>query len=157
MTDKVIVAEDSDDDIPISEIRDVSAYNNLDEIRIESETIINGILQDDYPADTVIEVQHYFSSSDFDRLEKFIVEIDAMFGADIDIDEPEECEDIDGATIFTVDFVSWHKVDVEEVMKEIEMFIPLCNQFGIIYDSWGTQVVEYDAEDADNDAAESES
>lgn len=152
MSNKVVVSDEADDEIPLSEIKDVSAYNNLDEIRLESETIINGILQDDYPADTVIEVQHYFSSSDFDRLEKFIVEIDGMFGAEIDIGEPDECEDFDGATIFTVDFVSWHKVDVQEVMKEIEMFIPLCNQYSIIYDSWGTQVVEYNADDVGDES-----
>ncbi len=149
MTDKVVMNEEETDEIPLAAIKDVAFFNDLDEIRTESETIVNDLLQDGASPEEVIEIEHFFACTDFNKLEKFVVEIDGIFGENIDIGDAEETEDVDGSTIFTVDFASWHKIDADEIMQEIEKFIPVCNQYDVVYDSWGTQLD--DEEDLEED------
>lgn len=128
-----------EEDCHVSDVQDVVAYNDIEAITQETKEIIEDIVADGFSPKDEYDIEHYFATNDFAKLEKFAVALFDLMGDNLDINEPEEDKEGDD-TIFTFSAVSGHCLDADEIMAEIKGFVPLCNTYGILYDGWGTNV-----------------
>ncbi len=134
------IEEMESEDVSLADIiKDIPGYNDLDAIEDESESIISAVVEDGNDAELSYEIEHIFTSTEFTKLEKFIVKLVELLGDDVQVEEPEEGKE-GRITFYTVNVITEHKLNLEEIMTEIKSFISLCNEYSIIYDAWGTQV-----------------
>jgi regulator of RNase E activity RraB len=71
-------------------------------------------------------------------LEKLVVELTNVLGADVVIEPAEEIKEDNGTIVFSTVVLTNHSLDVDELMAEISQIVTLCNKFDVVYDGWGT-------------------
>jgi len=64
---------DENEDVLISNIKDVAEYNDLFVIREETQEIINNIVEDGYSPNEIYEIEHVLACVNFNMLEKLVV------------------------------------------------------------------------------------
>ena len=119
----------------------------------ENRDIVQALLDDGSEPDEEYVIEHHFSSTNFDRLEKAAVD---AFKLGFEVNDAEEMELEDGSIIFCFDAVAHHKLEVELLDKAAEQLLQLAVKQKVEYDGWGTYFVgdEMDEEDEDEDDEE---
>ncbi|WOT04751.1 ribonuclease E inhibitor RraB [Shewanella youngdeokensis] len=120
----------------------------LNEQKEESREIVSAILADGSLADADYTIEHHFSSTNFDRLEKAAVE---AFKLGFEVNDAEEMELEDGAVIFCFDAVASHPLEVDLLDSACEKLIQLAAKQKIDYDGWGTYFIDEDGEEVRDD------
>jgi len=107
----------------------------------ENLEIVTAILDDGSMPDAEYTIEHHFSSTNFDRLEKAAVD---AFKAGFEVNDAEEMELEDGSLIFCFDAVAHHKLEVELLDKACEALLVLAAKQKVDYDGWGTYFIDED-------------
>ncbi|PLV61590.1 ribonuclease E inhibitor RraB [Erwinia sp. E602] len=123
----------------------------LEEQREETRLIIEELLEDGSDPDALYTIEHHFSCSSFDALEKAAVE---AFKLGYEVTEPEELELDDGTTVMCCDILSEGALNAELIDKQVEQLVNLVAQFNVDYDGWGTYFEDPDAQDEDDEGEE---
>ncbi len=124
----------------------------------ENLEIVTAILDDGSNPDAEYTIEHHFSSTNFDRLEKAAVD---AFKAGFEVNDAEEMELEDGSLIFCFDAIAHHKLEVELLDKACEALLVLAAKQKVDYDGWGTYFIdedgnEYIDEDDEDDDVDDE-
>lgn len=116
----------------------------------ENRDIVQALLDDGSEPDAEYIIEHHFSSTNFDRLEKAAVD---AFKLGFEVNDAEEMELEDGSIIFCFDAVAHHKLEVELLDKAAEQLLQLAVKQKVEYDGWGTYFVgdEMDDEEGEDD------
>lgn len=88
----------------------------------ENRDIVQALLDDGSEPDAEYVIEHHFSSSNFERLEKAAVD---AFKLGFEVNDAEEMELEDGSVIFCFDAVAHHKLDVALIDKATEQLLQL--------------------------------
>ncbi|MCL1050116.1 ribonuclease E inhibitor RraB [Shewanella abyssi] len=123
----------------------------LNEQKAENREIVEAILADGSLPDADYTIEHHFSSTNFDRLEKAAVD---AFKLGFEVNDAEEMELEDGSVIICFDAVASHKLEVELLDSACEKLIELAKKQKIDYDGWGTYFIDEDGEVRDEDDEE---
>lgn len=121
----------------------MSVKRQLEELLEENREIVNALLEDGSEPDAEYIIEHHFSCTNFDRLEKAAVD---AFKLGFEVNDAEEMELENGQVIFCFDAVAHHKLDVEMLDKAVEQLVNLAQKQKIDYDGWGTYFVGDEAE-----------
>ncbi|MER2492151.1 ribonuclease E inhibitor RraB [Catenovulum sediminis] len=108
-----------------------------------SQTVIAALLEDGSDPSAIYTIEHHFSSSDFDRLEKAAV---AAFKLDYEVSDAEEFETDDGQEILAFDVFAEAKLELAEIEKQVAQMEDIARQYKIQYDGWGTEFLPLDDE-----------
>ncbi|RTR31175.1 ribonuclease E inhibitor RraB [Shewanella atlantica] len=119
----------------------------------ENLEIVTAILDDGSKPDAEYTIEHHFSSTNFDRLEKAAVD---AFKAGFEVNDAEEMELEDGSVIFCFDAIAHHKLEVEMLDKACEALLVLAAKQKVDYDGWGTYFIGEDGEEYVDDDEELE-
>ena len=111
--------------------------------QLENREIIDALLQDGSDPHADYQIEHHFSSANFDKLEKAAVD---AFKLGFEVADAEELELDDGAIILCFDASCEHGLDVDRLDKDCETLIKLAEKHQIQYDGWGTYFVDQDGE-----------
>ena len=132
----------------------MSTERQLQEQKQENQEIVEAILADGSEPDAEYTIEHHFSATNFDRLEKAAVE---AFKMGFEVNDAEEMELDDGSVIFCFDAIAYHKLEVELLDKACEDLINLAAKQKVDYDGWGTYFigdeVDEDEDEFDEDEA----
>ena len=101
----------------------------------ENREIVNALLEDGSDPDAIYTIEHHFSSTNFDKLEK--VAVDA-FKLGFEVNDAEEMELENGSLIFCFDAITNHKLELNLLDKAVEDLIRLAVKHKVDYDGWGT-------------------
>jgi regulator of ribonuclease activity B len=124
----------------------MSIERQLKEQLQENRDIVQALLDDGSEPDAEYTIEHHFSSTNFDRLEKAAVD---AFKLGFEVNDAEEMELDDGSVIFCFDAIANHKLDVELLDKACEQLLQLAAKQKVEYDGWGTYYVGEDMEEDD--------
>ncbi|KEK29782.1 hypothetical protein SXM_0539 [Shewanella xiamenensis] len=113
----------------------------------ENRDIVQALLDDGSEPDAEYTIEHHFSSSNFERLEKAAVD---AFKLGFEVNDAEEMELEDGSVIFCFDAVAYHKLEIPLLDKATEQLLQLAAKQKVDYDGWGTYFVG-DEEDEDEE------
>ncbi|MEH6465166.1 MAG: ribonuclease E inhibitor RraB [Shewanella psychromarinicola] len=125
----------------------MSVERQLKEQFAENLEIVDALLADGSEPDAEYTIEHHFSATNFDRLEKAAVD---AFKLGFEVNDAEEMELDDGSVIFCFDAIAKHKLEVPLLDKACEQLILLAAKQKVDYDGWGTFFVG-DDEDEDDD------
>ncbi|ABK46808.1 MULTISPECIES: ribonuclease E inhibitor RraB [Shewanella] len=117
----------------------------------ENRDIVQALLDDGSEPDAEYTIEHHFSSSNFDRLEKAAVD---AFKLGFEVNDAEEMELEDGSVIFCFDAIAYHKLEVALLDKATEQLLQLAAKQKVDYDGWGTYFVGDDIDDEEGDDEE---
>ncbi|QSX36753.1 ribonuclease E inhibitor RraB [Shewanella sedimentimangrovi] len=133
----------------------MSIERQLKEQLEENREIVKALLDDGSDPDAEYVIEHHFSSTNFDRLEKAAVD---AFKLGFEVNDAEEMELDDGMTIFCFDAIASHKLDLALLDKASEQLLQLAEKQKVEYDGWGTYFMgdeddldEEDEDDLDDD------
>ncbi|MCL1046702.1 ribonuclease E inhibitor RraB [Shewanella sp. 1_MG-2023] len=101
----------------------------------ENREIIQALLADGSQADAEYTIEHHFSSTNFDRLEKAAVD---AFKLGFEVNDAEEMELEDGSIIFCFDAIANHALEADLLDKACEQLMLLAQKQKVDYDGWGT-------------------
>lgn len=101
----------------------------------ENREIVEALLDDGSDPDAEYVIEHHFSSTNFDRLEKAAVD---AFKLGFEVNDAEEVELEDGSTLFCFDAIANHRLEVDLLDKACEQLINLAAKQKVDYDGWGT-------------------
>ncbi|CAM3925508.1 MULTISPECIES: ribonuclease E inhibitor RraB [Shewanella] len=132
----------------------MSTERQLQEQKQENQEIVDAILADGSEPDAEYTIEHHFSASNFDRLEKAAVE---AFKMGFEVNDAEEMELEDGSVLFCFDAIAYHKLDVALLDKACEDLIQLAAKLKVDYDGWGTYFIGDDMEGGDEEYEEEDS
>ncbi|TVP15703.1 ribonuclease E inhibitor RraB [Shewanella sp. KCT] len=132
----------------------MSTERQLQEQKQENQEIVDAILADGSEPDAEYTIEHHFSASNFDRLEKAAVE---AFKMGFEVNDAEEMELEDGSVLFCFDAIAYHKLDVALLDKACEDLILLAAKLKVDYDGWGTYFIGDEMEDDDEEYEEEDS
>ena len=132
----------------------MSTERQLQEQKQENQEIVDAILADGSEPDAEYTIEHHFSATNFDRLEKAAVE---AFKMGFEVNDAEEMELEDGSVIFCFDAIAYHKLDVALLDKACEDLIQLAAKLKVDYDGWGTYFIGDHAELDDEEYEEEDS
>lgn len=110
--------------------------------------VVESLLADGSDPDAIYEIEHHFSSTDFDMLEKAAV---AAFKLELDVTDAEEFETEEGDIILAFDAVAESKLDLAEINQQTANMRKLADQYKVQYDGWGTEFIDPDGLDNDLD------
>ncbi|WP_394130261.1 ribonuclease E inhibitor RraB [Shewanella maritima] len=119
----------------------------LKEQQEENREIVEALLGDGSDPDAEYTIEHHFSSSHFDKLEKAAVE---AFKLGFEVNDAEEMELDDGSVIFCFDAIGYHKLEVALLDQASEQLIQLAVKQKVDYDGWGTYFVGDEVDDEDD-------
>jgi hypothetical protein len=125
----------------------MSVQQQLQAQQQENRDIVESLLNDGSDADAEYTIEHHFSSSDFDRLEKAAVD---AFKLGFEVNDAEEVELDDGSVLFCFDAIAYHALDVALLDKACEQLLQLASKHKVDYDGWGTYFMG-DDEDIEED------
>jgi len=125
----------------------------LNEQKAENREIVEAILADGSLPDADYTIEHHFSSTNFDRLEKAAVE---AFKLGFEVNDAEEMELDDGSVIICFDAVASHQLDVELLDTACEKLIQLAEKKKDDDDGWGTYFIDEDGEVRDEEDEDEE-
>ncbi|ABI37650.1 MULTISPECIES: ribonuclease E inhibitor RraB [Shewanella] len=117
----------------------------------ENRDIVQALLDDGSEPDAEYTIEHHFSSSNFDRLEKAAVD---AFKLGFEVNDAEEMELEDGSVIFCFDAIAYHKLEVPLLDKATEQLLQLAAKQKVDYDGWGTYFVGDEIDDEEGDDEE---
>lgn len=121
----------------------MSFKRQLEELLEENREIVSALLEDGSEPDAEYIIEHHFSCTNFDRLEKAAVD---AFKLGFEVNDAEEMELENGQVIFCFDAIAHHKLDIEMLDKAVEQLVNLAQKQKVDYDGWGTYFVGDDAE-----------
>ncbi|MCG9695534.1 ribonuclease E inhibitor RraB [Shewanella sp. Isolate11] len=124
----------------------MSTQRQLQEQKQENQEIVDAILADGSEPDAEYTIEHHFSATNFDRLEKAAVE---AFKMGFEVNDAEEMELDDGSVIYCFDAIAYHKLDVALLDKACEDLIQLAAKQKVDYDGWGTYFIGDQADEED--------
>lgn len=110
----------------------------------ENRDIVQALLDDGSEPDAEYTIEHHFSSSNFERLEKAAVD---AFKLGFEVNDAEEMELEDGSVIFCFDAVAYHKLEIPLLDKATEQLLQLAAKQKVDYDGWGTYFVGDEEDD----------
>lgn len=128
----------------------MSTERQLQEQKQENQEIVEAILADGSEPDAEYTIEHHFSATNFDRLEKAAVE---AFKMGYEVNDAEEMELDDGSVIFCFDAIAYHKLEVGLLDKACEELILLAAKQKVDYDGWGTYFIGDEIEEDEEDDA----
>lgn len=131
----------------------MSVERQLKEQFAENREIVDALLADGSEPDAEYTIEHHFSATNFDRLEKAAVD---AFKLGFEVNDAEEMELEDGSVIFCFDAIAYHKLETPLLDKACEQLIQLAVKQKVDYDGWGTYFVGDDADIDDEDEDEDE-
>lgn len=111
----------------------------LNELKLYTNELVEALIEDGTNEEVHHTIEHHFSSSDFDLLEKAAI---AAFKVGLEIEEPEEAELEDGSKVFAFDIITEQPLDEEIIFDEAQKMYELAQQSNIDYDGWGTYFEE---------------
>lgn len=114
----------------------------------ENRDIVQALLDDGSEPDAEYTIEHHFSSSNFERLEKAAVD---AFKLGFEVNDAEEMELEDGSVIFCFDAIAYHKLEVPLLDKAAEQLLQLAAKQKVDYDGWGTYFVGDEIDDEEDD------
>lgn len=114
----------------------------------ENRDIVQALLDDGSEPDAEYTIEHHFSSSNFERLEKAAVD---AFKLGFEVNDAEEMELEDGSVIFCFDAIAYHKLEVPLLDKATEQLLQLAAKQKVDYDGWGTYFVGDEIDDEEDD------
>ncbi|MCH7422668.1 MULTISPECIES: ribonuclease E inhibitor RraB [Shewanella] len=114
----------------------------------ENRDIVQALLDDGSEPDAEYTIEHHFSSSNFERLEKAAVD---AFKLGFEVNDAEEMELEDGSVIFCFDAVAYHKLEIPLLDKATEQLLQLAAKQKVDYDGWGTYFVGDEIDDEEDD------
>ncbi|QFU24597.1 ribonuclease E inhibitor RraB [Shewanella eurypsychrophilus] len=117
----------------------------------ENQEIVEAILGDGSEPDAEYTIEHHFSSTNFDRLEKAAVD---AFKQGFEVNDAEEMELEDGSVIYCFDAVASHKLEVELLDQACEGLLKLAKKQKVDYDGWGTYFIDENGEVRDDEQDE---
>lgn len=117
---------------------------DLEELRHETDEIIENLLKDGSDPDALYIVEHHIAHYDFDKLEKLVVE---AYKLGYEISEAEEVEEENGKVIFVCDIVSEIHLNAELITAQQKELLPLIKKFGAEYEGWGTYFEDPNADE----------
>lgn len=109
----------------------------------ENQEIVEAILGDGSEPDAEYTIEHHFSSTNFDRLEKAAVD---AFKQGFEVNDAEEMELEDGSVIYCFDAVAHHKLEVDLLDVACEGLLKLAQKQKVDYDGWGTYFIDENGE-----------
>ncbi|MCG9730245.1 ribonuclease E inhibitor RraB [Shewanella sp. Isolate13] len=132
----------------------MSIERQLNEQKQENREIVEAILADGSLPDAEYTIEHHFSSTNFDRLEKAAVD---AFKLGYEVNDAEEMELEDGSVIYCFDAVANHELKTDLLDSACEKMIELAAKQKIDYDGWGTYFIDENGEEVrDEDEYEDE-
>ncbi|MDF0534746.1 ribonuclease E inhibitor RraB [Shewanella yunxiaonensis] len=129
----------------------MSIQQQLQAQKQENRDIVESLLDDGSDADAEYTIEHHFSSSDFDRLEKAAVD---AFKLGFEVNDAEEVELDDGDVLFCFDAIAYHSLDVALLDQACEQLLALAAKHKVDYDGWGTYFMgdeELEDDEADDE------
>ena len=126
----------------------MSVERQLKEQFAENLEIVDALLADGSEPDAEYTIEHHFSATNFDRLEKAAVD---AFKLGFEVNDAEEMELEDGSIIFCFDAIAKHKLEVPLLDKACEQLIQLSAKQKVDYDGWGTYFVGDEVEGDEED------
>ena len=126
----------------------MSVERQLKEQFAENLEIVDALLADGSEPDAGYTIEHHFSATNFDRLEKAAVD---AFKLGFEVNDAEEMELEDGSIIFCFDAIAKHKLEVPLLDKACEQLIQLAAKQKVDYDGWGTYFVGDEVEGDEED------
>jgi hypothetical protein len=126
----------------------MSVERQLKEQFAENLKIVDALLADGSEPDAEYTIEHHFSATNFDRLEKAAVD---AFKLGFEVNDAEEMELEDGSIIFCFDAIAKHKLEVPLLDKACEQLIQLAAKQKVDYDGWGTYFVGDEVEGDEED------
>ncbi|AXF78324.1 ribonuclease E inhibitor RraB [Erwinia tracheiphila] len=125
----------------------------LEEQREETRLIIEELLDDGSDPDALYTIEHHFSCSNFDALEKAAVE---AFKLGYEVTDAEELELEDGSKVMCCDVLSECALEADLIDEQVEQLVNLVAKFHVDYDGWGTYFEDPDAGDEGDSSPEDE-
>ncbi|MGX5915575.1 ribonuclease E inhibitor RraB [Aliidiomarina sp. Khilg15.8] len=89
-------------------------------------------------------IEHHLFGTDFDKLEKAVVEL-AKKG--FEVEDADEVEMEDGSIGFCCDVMAESPLQQDAINEQTDLIIALVTKFELEYDGWGTYLPELDEED----------
>ena len=129
----------------------MSVERLLKEQMEENREIVQALLGDGSDPDAEYVIEHHFSSTNFDRLEKAAVD---AFKLGFEVNDAEEVELEDGSTLFCFDAIANHRLEVDLLDKACEQLINLATKQKVDYDGWGTYFVGDEMPEEDDEEEE---
>ncbi|MCE9685849.1 MULTISPECIES: ribonuclease E inhibitor RraB [Shewanella] len=126
----------------------MSIESQLKALLAENRDIIQALLDDGSEADAEYTIEHHFSSTNFDRLEKAAVD---AFKLGFEVNDAEEMELEDGSVIFCFDAIAHHKLDIDLLDQASEQLLQLATKQKVDYDGWGTYFVGDELDEDEED------
>ncbi|KFZ36826.1 regulator [Shewanella mangrovi] len=114
----------------------------------ENRDIVESLLQDGSDPDAEYTIEHHFSATNFDKLEKAAVD---AFKLGFEVNDAEEVEMDDGSLLFCFDAVANHALDVDLLDNACEKLLGLAAKHKVDYDGWGTYFMGDEVDDADDE------
>ncbi|WP_417763702.1 ribonuclease E inhibitor RraB [Shewanella sp.] len=122
----------------------MSIERQLKEQMDENRDIVESLLQDGSDPDAEYTIEHHFSSTNFDKLEKAAVD---AFKLGFEVNDAEEVEMDDGSLLFCFDAIANHALDVALLDNACEKLMALAAKHKVDYDGWGTYFVGDEVDD----------
>ncbi|NKF51208.1 ribonuclease E inhibitor RraB [Shewanella sp. WXL01] len=113
----------------------MSIERQLQEQLAENREIVSALLDDGSAPDAEYTIEHHFSSTNFDRLEKAAVD---AFKLGYEVNDAEEMELEDGSIIYCFDAIAHHELKVELLDEAAKQLLELAAKQKVDYDGWGT-------------------
>lgn len=101
--------------------------------------LVNALIEDGTNEEVHHTIEHHFSSTDFNILEKAAI---AAFKMGLEIEDPEEAELENGDKVFAFDIITEQPLDEEIIFEETKQMFELAQQCKVDYDGWGTYFEE---------------
>ncbi|MCL1139363.1 ribonuclease E inhibitor RraB [Shewanella pneumatophori] len=122
----------------------MSIERQLKEQKQENKEIVEAILADGSMPDVEYTIEHHFSSTNFDRLEKAAVD---AFKLGYEVNDAEEMELEDGSVIYCFDAVATQMLDTDLLDEACEKMLTIAAKHKIDYDGWGTYFIDENGEE----------
>ncbi|MCH1925642.1 ribonuclease E inhibitor RraB [Shewanella sp. C32] len=126
----------------------MSIERQLKEQMDENRDIVETLLQDGSDPDAEYTIEHHFSSTNFDKLEKAAVD---AFKLGFEVNDAEEIEMDDGSLLFCFDAIANHVLDVALLDNACEKLMELAAKHKVDYDGWGTYFMGDEIDDEDDE------
>ncbi|WP_448565633.1 ribonuclease E inhibitor RraB [Thalassotalea ganghwensis] len=104
-----------------------------------TDNLINDLIEDGTNEEVHHTIEHHFSSTDFDLLEKAAI---AAFKMGLEVEEPEEAMLESGEKVYAFDVITEQPLDATIINDEIKTMFGLAKQQNVDYDGWGTYFEE---------------
>ncbi|QSX34092.1 ribonuclease E inhibitor RraB [Shewanella avicenniae] len=114
----------------------------------ENRDIVESLLQDGSDPDAEYTIEHHFSSTNFDKLEKAAVD---AFKLGFEVNDAEEIELDDGSLLFCFDAIANHALDIDLLDNACEKLFALAAKHKVDYDGWGTYFMGDEVDDEDDE------